>query len=259
MEAQARSVQALGRGDYESAYRWSTSISPAGILASHAQFALWVLMDLVESAVHTGRYAEATAHLKAVTDAGIADLSPRLSLSTRGARAIAADDQRAPHLFEEALATLDADQWPFYLARVHLAYGQRLRRLRRPTDAQAHLERALEGFQRIGAHPWALRASAELRATGHPIAPPTQRARTSSPSVPVLTPQERSIAELATAGLTNKQISQQLYLSHRTVAGHLHRIFPKLGISSRAALRQALDQLDVEKLRDAEIESDRKT
>jgi len=259
MEAHARSVQALGRGDYESAYRWSSSISPAGVLAPHAQFALWVLMDLVESAVHTGRFAEAAAHLDAVTDAGVAGLSPRLSLSTRGARAMAADDQRAPHLFEEALATLDADQWPFYVARVQLAYGQRLRRLRRPTDARACLEGAVETFQRLGARPWVLRASGELRAAGYPTTPVQRVGSETWPLVPELTPQERSIAELAAAGLTNKQIGQQLYLSHRTVSGHLHRIFPKLGISSRAALRQALDQLDVENLRYAEIDSGPRT
>jgi DNA-binding NarL/FixJ family response regulator len=55
-----------------------------------------------------------------------------------------------------------------------------------------------------------------------------------------LTPQERQIAELAAAGLTNKDIGQQMFLSHRTVSGHLHRVFPKLGVTSRAALRDAL-------------------
>ena len=45
---------------------------------------------------------------------------------------------------------------------------------------------------------------------------------------------------LAASGLTNKQIGERLYLSHRTVGFHLHRLFPKLGINSRAALRDAL-------------------
>jgi DNA-binding NarL/FixJ family response regulator len=61
--------------------------------------------------------------------------------------------------------------------------------------------------------------------------------------VALLTAQERQIAALATAGLTNKQISQRLFLSHRTVGAHLHRMFPKLGITSRAALRDALDTI----------------
>jgi DNA-binding NarL/FixJ family response regulator len=46
--------------------------------------------------------------------------------------------------------------------------------------------------------------------------------------------------ELAAAGLTNKQIGERLYISHRTVSSHLYQAFPKLGITSRAALRDAL-------------------
>ena len=48
---------------------------------------------------------------------------------------------------------------------------------------------------------------------------------------------------LAAAGLTNKEIGQQLFLSHRTVGAHLYQIFPKLGITTRAALRDALAEL----------------
>jgi DNA-binding CsgD family transcriptional regulator len=45
---------------------------------------------------------------------------------------------------------------------------------------------------------------------------------------------------LAAAGLINKQIGERLYLSHRTVGAHLHRAYRKLGITTRAALRDAL-------------------
>jgi len=55
-----------------------------------------------------------------------------------------------------------------------------------------------------------------------------------------LTAQERQIAELAASGLSNKEIGAQLFLSPRTVRAHLYRIFPKLGIASRASLRDAL-------------------
>jgi DNA-binding NarL/FixJ family response regulator len=53
------------------------------------------------------------------------------------------------------------------------------------------------------------------------------------------------VAELAAAGMTNKQIGARLYLSPRTVSAHLYRIFPKLGITSRAALRDALSRTDI--------------
>ncbi len=56
-----------------------------------------------------------------------------------------------------------------------------------------------------------------------------------------LTPQEYEVAMLAAAGLTNKQIGERLFLSHRTVAAHLYQAFPKLSVTfSRAALRDAL-------------------
>jgi DNA-binding NarL/FixJ family response regulator len=55
-----------------------------------------------------------------------------------------------------------------------------------------------------------------------------------------LSAQQREIALLAATGLTNKQIGERLYLSPRTVATHLYQLFPKLGVTSRAALRDAL-------------------
>ena len=66
-------------------------------------------------------------------------------------------------------------------------------------------------------------------------------AHDSSGGVASLTPQEREIALLAATGLTNREIATRLYMSHRTVSSHLYRIFPKLGITSRAALRDALN------------------
>ena len=58
-----------------------------------------------------------------------------------------------------------------------------------------------------------------------------------------LTAQEMLVAELAARGLSNKQIGTRLSVSHRTVSAHLYHIFPKLGISRRAALRDALNRL----------------
>ena len=76
------SVAALGRGDFAAAYRHAAAISPPGVLASHVGYALWVLLDLVEAAVRTGRHAEAAAHVRAMREAGLGAISPRLSLMT---------------------------------------------------------------------------------------------------------------------------------------------------------------------------------
>ena len=101
-------------------------------------------------------------------------------------------------------------------------------------ESRIHLEAALVAFRELGAAPWAARAELELRATG------LTRTSPGAPGAAALTPQELQIARLAASGLTNKQIAGRLFLSPRTVGGHLYQIFPKLGITSRAALRDAL-------------------
>jgi DNA-binding CsgD family transcriptional regulator len=232
----ARGLAALGRGDFEAAYQHTSAICPAGEFPRYAHHALWVCMDLVEAAVRTDRHAEAAAHVAAMRRHAIARISPRIALLAGGSAGLAArDDQAALAAFEQALAIPEADRWPFDLARVRLAYGERLRRARAGRAAAAELTAAHAAFQRLGAMPWARRAAAELRAAGHAAS-----AASASALAEPLTPQEHEIASLAAAGMTNKQIGARLYLSHRTVSGHLYRIFPKLGISTRAALRDAL-------------------
>jgi DNA-binding CsgD family transcriptional regulator len=233
----ARALAALGRGDFDGAYIHASRVTPAGMLAPYNPHVLWSALDLVEAAARTGRNRDAGAHVRAMEEAEVARLSSRLALVVRGSAAIAAPDAAAIDLFEEALALPNIDQWPFDLARIQLAFGERLRRIQAPRQSRPHLAAALETFERLGAKPWSDRAANELRASGQPAS--TDR----TPHKEPLTPQERGIAELAATGLTNKQIGQQLFLSHRTVGGHLQRIFTKLSITSRAALRDALASL----------------
>ena len=125
----------------------------------------------------------------------------------------------------QALALPGIDDWPFDLARVRLAYGERLRRLRRTREARSQLAAARDGFERLGAASWSRRAATELGATG------ATRHRDAGVGAASLTPQEREIALLAATGLTNREIAARLYVSPRTVSSHLYRIFPKLGIT----------------------------
>jgi DNA-binding CsgD family transcriptional regulator len=225
---------ALSHGDFDEAFRCASAVSPAGELASHVPNALWLIMELVEAAARSGHPGEAAAHVAAARDAQIGELSSRLALILAGAAAMAAADRDHRDLFERALRTPDADRWPFDLARIELAYGERLRRSQSPSDARAHLRAAIDAFEQLGARPWTARAANELRATG------IHRERPGSPDSTGLTAQQRQIAELAAAGLSNKQIAERLFLSPRTVGYHLYQIFPKLGVTSRAALRDAL-------------------
>jgi len=221
----------MGQGDFEEAYRQASAINPPGTFLSQVPQALRVVFELVEAAARSGRQAEATAHAAAMRSAGLPSISPRLAFLTAGAAALAAPDDA---LFDAALASPGAHRWLFEYARIRLAYGEHLRRARAKTRASVQLTAALDAFDELGAVPWAVRAASELRACG------LTRTRGSGQA---LSAREREIATLAASGLTNKQIGEQLILSPRTVGDHLHKIFPKLGITTRAALRDALEEL----------------
>jgi DNA-binding CsgD family transcriptional regulator len=123
--------------------------------------------------------------------------------------------------------------FPFEHARIALAQGMWLRRIKRRTEARAVLESAAVTFDRLGAQPWAQRARAELCAAGATV-------KQSLGETVALTAQERRIAELAAAGHTSKEIAAHVNLSPRTVDSHLARTFRKLGVTRRSGLNQAL-------------------
>ena len=229
----ARGLAALGRQNYEHAYRESTSISPAGEISPFRTLAIWAVLDVVEAAVRTNRPREAAAHVDAALEARLPDISGRTTMLVVTAEALVASSaDRAAERFEQALRTRDAYRWPFELGRIEFLFGQHLRRNRAPKAAREHLDRAAAEFERLGAVSWAQAARTELRATGV-----RGRAQVESGS---LTDRERLIAQMAAAGMSNKEIAEQLFVSARTVSAHLYRLFPKLGITSRAALRDAL-------------------
>jgi DNA-binding CsgD family transcriptional regulator len=159
--------------------------------------------------------------------------APHLDVQLRYAKAVLAEEGNAEPLFESAMGA-GADGWPFYAARAQLAYGAWLRRQHRMADSRAPLREAAQSFEALGLLRLAERALRELRASGE-----TPRRRVPE-AWAQLTPQELQIAELAAEGLSNREIGERLYLSHRTVGSHLYRLFPKLGVTSRTQLRGAL-------------------
>ena len=231
-----RTLTALSQSEFEKAYQHTNSITPAGTFAPFAGHALWAVLDLVEAAVRTGRRAEALAHVAAAREAGLHTVSPRLAMVLTAGEAMAAeDDDEAVAGLRAASAVDGAERWPFDLARIQLHCGERLRRGRAMLQARDQLSAAAQTFDRLGAKPWTERANKELRAGGRAV-------HVAAGEDVSLTPQQWEIAGLAAAGLTNKQIASQLYLSPRTVSTHLYQLFPKLGVTSRAALRDALER-----------------
>ncbi len=225
----ARGTAALGAGHYDEAYEQLAQIFDPHDAAYHPHLRAWALADLAEAAAG-GRYQDAARrhHAELIPEAA-ATGSPllRASLAVAAPMLAAGDDARA--LFDAAFHA-DLAAWPLHRARLQLAYGMWLRRRQQAGDSRAPLRAARDTFDALGADTWAERARRELRAAGERSGQPPPRA------LDLLAPQELQIARLAAGGLTNREIGQQLYLSHGTVRNHLYRIFPKLGITSRTEL-----------------------
>lgn len=230
----AAGVVALSEGRYEEGYEHLRRVlDPEDPAYHHAQRA-WMIGFLAEAAVHSGRVDEGRAVLATVEGVAARTPSPMLHLGMGYARAVLAEDDQAEALFERALTDPILPQWPFPRARINLAYGVWLRRQRRVVQAREPLRVARDVFDSLGGKTWGERARQELRATGEA----SERRKPGAGDL--LSPQEVHIAQLAAEGLSNREIGQQLYLSHRTVGSHLYRIFPKLGITSRSQLKFAL-------------------
>ncbi|MFI6476839.1 ATP-binding protein [Nonomuraea sp. NPDC050663] len=190
------------------------------------------LTDHVEAAVRAGRPELAAEPYSRFAGYARRMNQPSLDALERRCLALRSPDDEAERLYLEALALHDADSRQFEHARTRLLYGEWLRRGRRKSQARGHLEAALEAFTALGAAPWAQRARAELAATGA-VAP-----RGATDLFADLTPQELQIVRLAAQGMSNRDIAAQLFLSPKTVAYHLYKAYPKLGVSSRGELSE---------------------
>ncbi len=229
----ARGRSALLRGDHSVAYEHLKRISNPKEIAYHMYARFWVVADLVEAAIQSGHEQEARDAIAALEPLAAQSRSPVLEIGLRFARALVASDAEAEGLFQAAIT--EDTSLPLMVARSQLAYGLWLRRQRRIAESRGPLRAARDAFQAMGATPLVERASQELRASGE--SSPKRLPRASDR----LTPQELQIAQMAAAGMSNREIGQSLFLSHRTVGFHLYRLFPKLGITSRNQLRAALD------------------
>ena len=217
---------ALTQGRSPDAMRILAKLFDDRLQASVAQ-RLAGLVDFVEASAGAGDLSAARRVVGALGEQAGLELRAEIMV----ARAIVAPVCRAEALFADALESDELS--PFLRARVHLSLGTFLRRARRVVDSREPLEIAATAFDTLGAPRWAARANEELRATG------IQRRRGHASRVE-LSERELVVAQMAASGLSNRQIAQRLIVSSRTVSAQLYRIFPKLGVTSRGELREAL-------------------
>jgi DNA-binding CsgD family transcriptional regulator len=186
--------------------------------------------DLVEALLRAGAREEAVGILAEFDrDATRLDRPLAQALVQRG-RGLLANDDAFDVEFERSLELDAAEPSPFERARTQLCWGERLRRVRRRSEARTQLRAACDAFAASGATLWLARAEAELVATGQRV-----RKRSASDGSE-LTPQERRIAVLVSDGLTNREVAVRLFVSTNTVETHLRHVFQKLGVRSRTEL-----------------------
>jgi DNA-binding CsgD family transcriptional regulator len=226
-------LAALASGRHRDAYASAERLFDRSDSAYHPVISSWLIADLAEAAIHIDRRDAARRRVSEVREAVGSRPGTWIALGLGHAEAVLADPADAENRYEEALAA-DLTRWPFQRARLQLAYGRWLRRQRRLADSRSVLRSARDAFAALGCASWSELARGELRASG-------ERSRRRVPEArDELTAQELQIAQLAAEGLTNREIGQRLFLSHRTISTHLYRVFPKLGISSRVELSAAL-------------------
>ena len=195
------------------------------------------LPDAIEALIAVGRIDDAEPLVDALECNGAARDRPwMLAVGARGRSQMLAargDLEGAQRAVEQALTHHQRLPMPFETARTQLLLGQLQRRRRNKQAAAATLSQALSTFENLGTPLWAQRARAELaRLSG------TRAARGG------LTPAEERVARHAAAGLSNKEIAAELFLSPKTVEMNLSSVYRKLGIRSRAQLHARLNNGD---------------
>ncbi len=135
---------------------------------------------------------------------------------------------RAGSFLGRAVAQHEEVGDPFGTARALLGLGIVRRRERKKLGAREAIQAALDGFEQLGAATWVEKARSELGRIGG-------RRREEG-----LTPAERRVAALVAEGRTNREVAAALFVTERTVAGHLSNVYAKLGVRSRTELARRL-------------------
>ena len=230
----SRGVAAIGGGRYADAFDMLIRLYDQNDPCYHHFQSSWGIGDLADAAAHSDQVGSARQIVARYEPIAMVSPNPWLHVGLLFARPLLADDADAEALFRDGLDAPLLARWPLYRARMLLEYGTWLRRRRRVAESRGPLRAALDAFDASGVNAWAERAHQELRASGEVSRP---RAPDSASG---LSPQELQIAQMAAVGLSNREIGQRLFISHRTVGSHLYRIFPKLGITARAQLNSAI-------------------
>jgi DNA-binding CsgD family transcriptional regulator len=191
--------------------------------------------DLVEAALWTGDMVLAESVTNRLVDLSEDQDHPWGLASVKRCQGLVAladapDDYKARTVLHDAAAQYEALDCRFDAARTLLAVGRHARRTRKWAEARDALGTAVRTFQELGCDGWAAEGRSVLSGVGG------RKPRAAG----TLTPTEMRVSELASRGLSNKEIASALFVSEHTVEVHLSHAYPKLGVRSRAELSRAL-------------------
>ncbi|MFC4337314.1 helix-turn-helix transcriptional regulator [Salininema proteolyticum] len=183
--------------------------------------------DHIASLAATGRMSEATAQTRALERRIREHDRPFLRLPLARAKAscqAAAGELDSAHKGLSRALKEYTDAEPLEKARSHLALARIALRLRRRSAANASFHHAAERFAELRARPWVAVAKRHIEEGG------------AMETAPQMTATDRRIVELVAAGLTNADISANLFLSVKAIEGRLTKLYRKFNVNNRAEL-----------------------
>lgn len=228
----ARACVAIGQGDYAGTVR---ACEPLIQLDRHGGIdepGFWPWQDLYGIAlVAIGEFDEADRFLRPHEERAAArnhrTTMARLGTARGRLQFVTGDIAAGRETFERSLALISELPQPMLRSRIHLGYGQALRRVGKRRDADTQLRHARRGYVAMGATGYVTRCDRELKAG--------TRSRGQA-SLVELTAQEQAVVDLVVTGMTNREVAESLFISVKTVQYHLTRVYARLGIRSRSEL-----------------------
>ncbi len=189
------------------------------------------LLNAIEATAVVGderSFQKLRSHVAGVADSNRSNITAALDWAEASwLAASGADAQEAANLYARAAKVWAAGGRRFWEARVELALGKLSGRAASKRAGAVHFESAAQKFRALEAHGWADVALRELE-------------RSSAARSGPLSPTELSVAQAAAAGLSNHEIAEKFFISHRTVESHLSNAYSKLRIARRSQLGLAL-------------------
>ena len=233
----------LEAGDVARCFAEAHAAGAPGFASIEPGRAAWLLAVLARAEVTRGRHEAAREHLErartllvgvplALMESAVVHAEAELALDAGEAARAAALAQRGAALAEGVGAIVHA-------ARLRALAGQALAAAGEREPALALLKRAEAELADFGAQRWRAEAARELRRLGVRVAG-RQRRGAAGAGLAALSGREREVAERVALGRTNREIAGELFVSEKTVEGHLRNVFAKLDVSARAAVAEAV-------------------